>query len=141
MGSQKKKKERESFPAKGSLSPSQNKGLSEYQRRASRLHTGPSLHRRQRGRHATARAGRQGAAPISAPETGHGLVAYQAPLSILFSRQEYWNGLPFPSAGDLPDPGIEPRSLALQADSLPTKLLGKPRDQHPPPNCEQAFSC
>ena len=43
-----------------------------------------------------------------------------------FSRQEYWNGLPFPSPGDLPDPGIEPRSLALQADSLPTELRGKP---------------
>ena len=39
-----------------------------------------------------------------------------------FSRQEYWSGLPFPSPGDLPDPGIEPRSPALQADSLPTKL-------------------
>ena len=37
-------------------------------------------------------------------------------------RQEYWSGLPFPSPGDLPDPGIEPRSPALQADSLPTEL-------------------
>ena len=37
------------------------------------------------------------------------------------SRQEYWSGLPFPSPGDLPDPGIEPRSPALQADSLPTE--------------------
>ena len=43
--------------------------------------------------------------------------AYQAPLSMGFSRQEYWNGLPFPSPGDLPNPGIEPRSPALQADS------------------------
>ena len=42
-----------------------------------------------------------------------------------FSKQEYWSGLPFPSPGDLPDPGIEPRSLALQADSLPTELQGK----------------
>ena len=41
------------------------------------------------------------------------------PLSIEFSRQEYWSGLPFPSPGDLPDPGIETRSPALQADSLP----------------------
>ena len=49
-------------------------------------------------------------------------VAYQAPPSIGFSRQEYWSGLPFPSPGDLPNPGIEPRSPALQADSLPTKL-------------------
>ena len=44
-------------------------------------------------------------------------VAHQAPLSMGFSRQEYWSGLPFPSPGDLLDPGIEPRSLALQADS------------------------
>ena len=42
-------------------------------------------------------------------------VAGQAPLSMGFSRQEYWSGLPFPSPGDLPDPGIEPRSPALQA--------------------------
>ena len=40
-------------------------------------------------------------------------LAYQAPLSMGFSRQEYWNGLPFPSTGDLPDPGIEPGSPAL----------------------------
>ena len=40
-------------------------------------------------------------------------VAYQAPLSMGFSRQEYWSGLPFPSPGDLPNPGIEPGSLAL----------------------------
>ena len=40
-----------------------------------------------------------------------------------FSRQKYWSGLPFPSPEDLPDPGIEPRSPALQADSLPTELL------------------
>ena len=39
-----------------------------------------------------------------------------------FSRQEYWSGLPFPSPGDLPDPGIEPGSPALQADSSPTEL-------------------
>ena len=48
-------------------------------------------------------------------------VAHQAPLSIWFSRKEYWSGLPFPSPGDLPNPGIEPRSLALQADSLPSE--------------------
>ena len=45
-------------------------------------------------------------------------VAYKAPLSMEFSRQEYWSGLPFPFPGDLPDPGIEPRSPALQADAL-----------------------
>ena len=49
-------------------------------------------------------------------------VACQAPLSMGFSRQEYWRRLPFHSPGDLPDPGIEPWSPALQADSLPTKL-------------------
>ena len=52
--------------------------------------------------------------------------ACQAPLSMRFSRQAYWSGLPFPSPGDLPDPGIEPRSPALQADSLPTEPPGKP---------------
>ena len=45
-----------------------------------------------------------------------------------FSRQEYWNGLPFPSPGDFPDPGIEPGSPALQADDLLTDLWGKPLD-------------
>ena len=53
-------------------------------------------------------------------------VAYQAPLSMGFFRQEYWSGLPFPSPGDLPDPGIEPGSPALQADSLPSEPPGKP---------------
>ena len=53
-------------------------------------------------------------------------VACQTPLSIGFSRQEYYSGLLFPSPGDLSDPGIEPRSPALQADSLPTELQGKP---------------
>ena len=45
-------------------------------------------------------------------------VAYQAPPSMGFSRQEYWSGLPYPSSGDLPNPGIEPRSPAFQADAL-----------------------
>ena len=45
-------------------------------------------------------------------------VAHQAPLSMGFSRQEYWSGLPFPPPGDLPDPGTEPRSPVLQADTL-----------------------
>ena len=47
-------------------------------------------------------------------------VACQAPLSMGFFRQEYWSGLPFPSPGDLPNPGIKPRSPVLQANSLPT---------------------
>ena len=54
-----------------------------------------------------------------------GTVARLAPLSMGFSRQEYWSGLPFPFPEDLPNPGIEPGSLALQADSLPTELPGK----------------
>ena len=53
------------------------------------------------------------------------MVASQAPLSFGFSRQEYWSGLPFPSPGDLPDPGIKPGSPALQADSLLSELEGK----------------
>ena len=55
-------------------------------------------------------------------------VVCQAPLSIVFPRQEYCSGLPFPSPGDLPDPGIEPRSPILQADSLPAKPQGKPKN-------------
>ena len=50
--------------------------------------------------------------------------AHQAPLSMGFSRQEYWSGLPFPSPGDIPDPGIEPRSPTLQADALPSEPPG-----------------
>ena len=53
-------------------------------------------------------------------------VAYQAPQSMGFSRQEYWSGVPFPSPGDLPNPGIEPRSPALQADALTSEPPGKP---------------
>ena len=53
-------------------------------------------------------------------------VARQAPLSMGLSRQAYWSGLPFPSPGDLPDPGMEPGSPALQADSLPSEPRGKP---------------
>ena len=52
--------------------------------------------------------------------------AYQAPPSVGFSRQEHWNGLPFPSPRDLPDPGTEPRSSALQADALTSEPPGKP---------------
>ena len=54
-------------------------------------------------------------------------VTYQAPLSMGFSRQEYWSGLPFPSPGDLPDPGIERRSPALRAYALISE----------PPGCAQ----
>ena len=52
-------------------------------------------------------------------------VAHQAPPSMGFSRQEYWSGLLFPSLGDLPDPEIEPRSPALQADTLTSEPPGK----------------
>ena len=58
------------------------------------------------------------------------MIASQAPLSMEFSRQEYWNGLPFPSPGDLSDPGIEPGSLALQADALRLSLQGSPFSMH-----------
>ena len=51
-------------------------------------------------------------------------ITHQAPLSIKFSRQEYWSGYPFPCPGDLPNPGIKPRSPALRADSLPAEPPG-----------------
>ena len=54
-------------------------------------------------------------------------VAYQAPPSTEFSRLEYWSGVPFPSPGDLPDPGIEPGSPTFQADALPSEPPGKPQ--------------
>ena len=53
-----------------------------------------------------------------------------------FSRQEYWSGLPFPSPGDLPNPGIEPGSCALQADSLPVDPPGKPNT-----TCKSSLLC
>ena len=52
------------------------------------------------------------------------IVAYQAPPSVGFSRQEYWSGLPLPSPGDLPDPGTEPGSPAFQADALTSEPPG-----------------
>ena len=58
---------------------------------------------------------------FATPET----VAFQVPPSMGFSRQEYWSGLPFPSPGDLPDPGIEPGSPAFQADTLTSESPGK----------------
>ena len=59
--------------------------------------------------------------------------ALQAPLSMEFSRQEYWSGLPFPTPGNLPSPGTEtasPESPALQVDFLPLSHLGRPSDMH-----------
>ena len=57
----------------------------------------------------------------------HGLyITHQAPLSMEFSRQEHWGGSPFLSPRDLPDPGIEPGSPTLQADSLPSDSPEKP---------------
>ena len=53
--------------------------------------------------------------------------AYQAPLSMGFSRQEYWSGVPFPSPEDLPDPGIKPGSPAFQADTLLSEPPRKPQ--------------
>ena len=54
-------------------------------------------------------------------------VACQAPLSMGFPRQEYWSGLPFPSPGDLPDPGINPRSSALASELFNSEPLGEPQ--------------
>ena len=54
-------------------------------------------------------------------------IVHQAPLSLGFSRQEYWSGLPFPSPGNLPSPGTEPRSSTLQADSSLSESSGKPK--------------
>ena len=56
----------------------------------------------------------------------------QAPLSMGFPSQEYWRGLPFPSTGDLPNPGIEPGSPALQTDALLSEPPGKPVALNPP---------
>ena len=56
-------------------------------------------------------------------------VAYQAPQSMEFSRQEYWSGLPFPSPGDLPNPGIEPGSPVLPAEALLSEPPGKSQDR------------
>ena len=58
-------------------------------------------------------------------------IAYQAPPSMGFSRQEYWSGLLFPSPGDLPNPGIKPRSPALEADALTSEPPGKPITMEP----------
>ena len=57
-------------------------------------------------------------------------VAYQASPSMGFSRQEYWSGLPFPSPGDLPKPGIKPGSPTLEADTLTSEPAGKPICQY-----------
>ena len=67
--------------------------------------------------------GTESSPTLAAPWT----VACRAPLSMGFSRQEYWSGLPFPSPGGLPNPGIEPMSPALQADCLPTEPPRKPQ--------------
>ena len=56
-------------------------------------------------------------------------IAYEAPLSLGFSRQEYWSGLPFPSPGDLPDPDVKPVSPALEADTLFSELPEKPPEK------------
>ena len=63
----------------------------------------------------------------AAPDSSvHGISHHQASLSMGISRQEYWSGLPFPSPGDLPNPGFEPMSSALQADSLLLSHWGSP---------------
>ena len=67
-------------------------------------------------------------------------VAYQASLSMGFSRQEYWSGLPFPSLGDRPNPGIEPGSPALEADALTSEPPGKPKSKDSFPKKEMNFT-
>ena len=70
--------------------------------------------------------------------------AHQAPPSMGFSRQEYWSGLPFPSSGDLPDPGIKPTSPALQADALtsePSYLYGLSQKNQDPQFIQFKKSC
>ena len=64
-------------------------------------------------------------------------VAYQAPPSMGFSRQEYWSGVPVPSPGDLPDPGIKAGSPTFQADTLTSEPPGKPNERA---NLKQALS-
>jgi len=66
-------------------------------------------------------------------------VACQAPLSVGFFRQEYWSGLPFPSPGDLPDPGVEPQSLALAGEFFTTEPPGKLYPHPPTPNPHFGF--
>ena len=61
--------------------------------------------------------------------------AYQAPPSMGFSRQEYWSGLPFPSPGDLPDPGMKPGSAAWRKDCSLSELLGNPFPRKPQSQC------
>ena len=66
-------------------------------------------------------------------------IAHQAPVSMEFSSQEYWSGWPFPSPGDLPDPGIEPSCHTLQSDSLPFEPPEKPLINHRPSLFESLF--
>ena len=68
-------------------------------------------------------------------------VACQDPLPIRFSRQEYWSGVPFPSPGDHPDPGIEPESPALQVDSPLTEPWGKPTHSFPGSSSGKELTC
>ena len=68
-------------------------------------------------------------------------VAYQAPQSMEFSRQEYWSGLPFPSPGPLPDPGIKSGSPALQAGALPSEPPGKPNTKKRCPFHHRGLEC
>ena len=67
-------------------------------------------------------------------------IACQVPLSVESFKQEYWSRLPFPSPGDLPNPGIEPGSPALQADSLRSEPPGKPQGQNPQVKPELAYA-
>ena len=88
---------------------------------------GAFVHRFTAGAHGSLLSARSVAAVVSAPATPW-TVAHQAPLSMRFSRQEHWSGLPFPPPGDLPNPGIEPSSPALTGGFFtPTEPQGKPQ--------------
>ena len=67
-------------------------------------------------------------------------ITHQTPLSMGFSRQEYWSGLSFPLPGGILDPGMKPGSPALQADSLPSEPPGKPLQHHKAKGCDHCGS-
>ena len=85
--------------------------------------------------------------PLHSPSYAHGYrlfatpltIAYQVPLSMEFSRQEYWSGFPFPSPGDLSNPGTEPGSSALYADALPSEPRGSPKEGMPVSNSHKSI--
>ena len=90
------------------------------------LQRGNEMHQFNKGSRARGKESQSQSSPTVCDPMGW---SQPGPLSVGFSRQECWNGLPCPPQGNLPDLGIEPGSPAMQADSLPTKQLGKPQSQ------------